>query len=137
MQNLMVMFFFFVCFYLNYVLWVNLKFGIQTKLNQHNSMVVFTFSVSNKKYSFWSNCINSRFNLKFVSLTTLAISNRRYLEFRPISNFGPLEELQLLSRTFPKNQSIKFFSCVFELVCLISLFQLIFECFFLIHSMLE
>ena len=37
-----------------------------------------------------------------------------------------------------RNQSMKMFSCVFKRVCLIEcLFQLIFECFFLNHSMLE
>ena len=46
-----------------------LKFGTSTKLNMQNSMVVFTFSIFNRKYilggKFGPKNQNSQFELKF------------------------------------------------------------------------
>ena len=43
-----------------------LKFGTYTNSNMQNSMVIFTFSVFDRKYSFWANLVQK---VKIISLS--------------------------------------------------------------------
>ena len=43
-----------------------LKFGIHSNWNMHNSMVMFTFLVLDREYSFWTNWVQE---IKIVRLS--------------------------------------------------------------------
>ena len=50
----------------NQICQFKLKFGTKTNSNIQNSKVVFTFSVLNRKYTFWANLVQK---IKIVSLS--------------------------------------------------------------------
>ena len=50
-----------------------LKFGTYTNSNMQNSMVVFTFSVLDRKHPFWENMVQK---IKIVSLKVTSATKR-------------------------------------------------------------
>ena len=87
----------------------NRKFGTKTNLNMQNSVMMFTFSVFNRKYLFgkiWSKKSNCQFELKFrtriiwICRIMLKICDVHFLCFRL--------EKPFLSKSGQKNQNCQF-----------------------------
>ena len=83
-----------------------LKFGTETNSNKQNSMVLFTFSVFNRKYPFWVSLVQK---LKIVSFSwNLVPGLIRICKIQWWYSFFFRPEIPFLGKFGPKNQNCQF-----------------------------